>query len=130
MIERPGTPDLASRLDVPIYVSFNSGAEYRHEPTKQDDTIEIGQAVVHFIESPGHTPAGTVALVSIKQEPAKPAILFSGDMLFIGSLGRSDLLGGDMAASTLASVMFDTWYGKLSKLPDEVQILSAHGAGC
>ena len=124
-----GHVELASRLDVPIYVSAKSGAEYEHEPIKDGDTIEIGQAIVKFLDSPGHTPDGTVALISSKQAPAKPAVLLSGDTLFIGSVGRPDLLGGDMAASALASMMFDTWYDKLSKLPDDVQLLPAHGAG-
>lgn len=124
-----GHIELASRLEVPIYVSAKSGAEYECELVKDGDTIEIGQAVVKFLDSPGHTPDGTVALISSKEKPASPAVLLSGDTLFIGSVGRPDLLGGDMAASTLASMMFDTWYGKLSKLPDTVQILPAHGAG-
>ncbi len=56
-------------------------------------------------------------------------MMFTGDTLFVGSVGRPDLLGDNMSASTLASMMFDTWTKKLSKLPDEVLVLPAHGAG-
>jgi rhodanese-related sulfurtransferase len=68
-------------------------------------------------------------LVASKQAPTKPLAMFTGDTLFIGSVGRPDLLGENMSAATLASMMFDTWTNKLSKLPDDVMILPAHGAG-
>jgi rhodanese-related sulfurtransferase len=55
--------------------------------------------------------------------------MFTGDTLFVGSVGRPDLLGEGMSASSLASMMFDTWTQKLSKLPDDVVIMPAHGAG-
>jgi len=124
-----GHMELASRLDVPIYVSAQSGAEYKHQSIQDGDTVEIGQAIIKFLDAPGHTPDGTLASVSHKQEPAKPLVLLSGDTLFIGSAGRPNLFGGDIAASTLASMMFDNWYAKLAKLSGEVQILPAHGAG-
>ena len=53
------------------------------------------------------------------QNPDQPLLVFTGDTLFIGSVGRPDLLGEGMAASTLASMMFDTWNDKLAKLPDD-----------
>ena len=55
--------------------------------------------------------------------------MLTGDTLFIGGVGRPDLLGKNMSASTLAAMMFNTWTNKLSKLPDDVEILPAHGAG-
>ena len=61
--------------------------------------------------------------------PGEPLAMLTGDTLFIGSVGRPDLMGKGMSASTLASMMFDTWTKKLSKLPDDVMILPAHGAG-
>ena len=59
-------------------------------------------------------------MVASKQAPDKPLVMLTGDTLFIGSVGRPDLLGENMSASTLASMMFDTWTNKLSKLPDDV----------
>jgi len=53
----------------------------------------------------------------------------SGDTLFVGSIGRPDLLEGKMTAATLASMSYDTWHNKLSKLPDALVVLPAHGAG-
>ena len=50
-------------------------------------------------------------------------------MLFIGSVGRPDLMGGTASAASLASQSYDTWTQKLSKLPDNLSIFPAHGAG-
>ena len=124
-----GHVEFATRLGVPIYISKNANAEYDHQPLKEGDTIGVGQAILTMLETPGHTLDSMCAVVSSKQNPDKPLALLSGDTLFIGSVGRPDLMGGKVAASTLASMMFDTWTKKLSKLPDDVLVLPAHGAG-
>ena len=59
----------------------------------------------------------------------KPKLLFTGDVLFVGSVGRPDLMEGTVSAAWLASAMYDSWADKLSKLPDSVAIFPAHGAG-
>lgn len=113
----------------PIYVNAKTGAQFKHQAVREGDTLPVGDAVLKILETPGHTPDGTCALVAGKQNPEKPLAIFTGDTLFIGSVGRPDLLGEGMAASTLASMMFDTWNEKLAKLPDDVLVLPAHGAG-
>ncbi|MBN2473617.1 MAG: MBL fold metallo-hydrolase [Pirellulales bacterium] len=124
-----GHVEFARQLDVPLHISQKANAGYPHVALKENDTLELGEVVVKFLETPGHTPDSMCGLVSSKQAPDKPLVLLTGDTLFIGSVGRPDLLGENMSASTLASMMFDTWTNKLSKLPDEVKILPAHGAG-
>lgn len=124
-----GHMELINRLNVPVYISAQSGARFTHKPIDENSTINIGQAVVRILETPGHTPDSTCATIASTQDPNTPVVLLSGDTLFIGGVGRPDLLGEGMAASTLASMLFDTWYSKLSKLADAVQIFPAHGAG-
>ena len=65
----------------------------------------------------------------LREGETQPRAVFTGDTLFVGSIGRPDLLEGTMTAATLASMSFDTWHNKLSKLPDSVVVLPAHGAG-
>ncbi|NUQ62084.1 MAG: MBL fold metallo-hydrolase [Pirellulales bacterium] len=113
----------------PIYISAKTAAKFDHQPVKEGDSLAVGDAMISFLATPGHTPDGTCAVVAARQQPGKPLLVFTGDTLFIGSVGRPDLLGEGMAASTLASMMFDTWNNKLSKLPDDVQVFPAHGAG-
>ena len=64
-----------------------------------------------------------------KEDRDTPKLLFTGDVLFVGSVGRPDLMGGVVSAAWLASAMYDSWTQKLSKLPDSVMIFPAHGAG-
>ena len=124
-----GHIEFAEQLGVPLRISEKAQAGYQHIALKENDTLEVGDAVLKFLETPGHTPDSMCGLVASKQAPDKPLVMLTGDTLFIGSVGRPDLLGENMSASTLASMMFDTWTNKLSKLPDDVMILPAHGAG-
>lgn len=124
-----GQIELANALDVPIYISQDAGAGYQHAPLKNGDQLKVGKAVVTFLETPGHTPDSMCGVVANAVNPEKPIALFTGDTLFVGSVGRPDLLGKGMSASSLASMMYDTWTKKLAKLPDDVVIMPAHGAG-
>ncbi len=124
-----GHIEFAKRLAVPLRINKSANAGYEHIALSENDTLALGDAVVRFLATPGHTPDSMCGVVSSKSDPEKPLALLTGDTLFVGSVGRPDLLGEGMAASTLASMMFDTWTNKLSKLPDEVMILPAHGAG-
>jgi glyoxylase-like metal-dependent hydrolase (beta-lactamase superfamily II)/3-mercaptopyruvate sulfurtransferase SseA len=124
-----GHMEFAAALNVPLYISEKAQADYQHQALQEADTLKVGRTVVRFIETPGHTLDSMCGVVYSAQAPEKPLLVLSGDTLFIGSVGRPDLLGKDMSASTLAGMMYDTWTNKLSKLPDDVKILPAHGAG-
>jgi glyoxylase-like metal-dependent hydrolase (beta-lactamase superfamily II)/rhodanese-related sulfurtransferase len=124
-----GHMEVAARLGVPIYISRKANAAYEHEPLEEGDELNVGEAVLRFLATPGHTPDSMCAVVSSARASGKPLAVLSGDTLFIGSVGRPDLLGGQMSASTLAGMMYDTWHNELAKLPDDVLVLPAHGAG-
>jgi rhodanese-related sulfurtransferase len=124
-----GHVEFAEKLGVPIRISKNAGAAYEHLGLQDNDSMEFGEAIVSFLDTPGHTPDSMCGLVYSKRDPSKPLALLTGDTLFVGSVGRPDLMGEGMSASTLASMMFDTWTQKLSTLPDDVMILPAHGSG-
>jgi glyoxylase-like metal-dependent hydrolase (beta-lactamase superfamily II)/rhodanese-related sulfurtransferase len=113
----------------PIYQSRLSGAKYTFKPVDEKTVLEIGKARIQFLDTPGHTPDGMCAVVSSKEKPGDPLMLFTGDVLFVGSVGRPDLLEGTVSAAWLAGAMFDSWTQKLSKLPDSAKIFPAHGAG-
>jgi glyoxylase-like metal-dependent hydrolase (beta-lactamase superfamily II) len=124
-----GHLELAKATGCPIYASAKSGDQFPHQALKEGSKIEVGEAVVKIIETPGHTPDGLCGLVASKKQPTKPDLILTGDVLFIGSVGRPDLMGGSASAALLASQSFDTWTQKLSKLPDSLSIFPAHGAG-
>jgi hydroxyacylglutathione hydrolase len=124
-----GHTELLNAVSCPIYQSHISGAKYPFKPLKKGSTIRVGKALVKFIETPGHTPDGMCALVYGPDNPDVPELVFTGDVLFVGSVGRPDLLGGKTSAAWLASAFFDSWTEKISRLNDSVKIFPAHGAG-
>lgn len=124
-----GHMEMAKAVGCPIYIHRASGAQYTFTPLMEGSTIRVGEATLRILETPGHTPDGTCGAVYSPTNPDVPQLLFTGDTLFVGSVGRPDLMGGSISAAALASMAFDTWNNKLSKLPDSVKIFPAHGAG-
>lgn len=124
-----GHREMAQATGSPIYASHLSGNLFPHLAVKEGDKIEIGSAMLKVIETPGHTPDALCALVSSRQNPDRGQFLLSGDTLFVGSVGRPDLMGGSYSAAELAGMMFHTWNSKLARLADSVVVLPAHGAG-
>ncbi|MDD2999712.1 MAG: rhodanese-like domain-containing protein [Candidatus Riflebacteria bacterium] len=124
-----GHTEMAHATGKPVYVSHKSDSEYAHMELAENDIITVGKAFLRIIETPGHTPDSLCGIVGPLSKPEKQEFLFSGDTLFVGSLGRPDLMGGVLPPALLASMMFDTWNNKLAKLAGNVVILPAHGAG-
>jgi hydroxyacylglutathione hydrolase len=124
-----GHMELVKAVNCPIYQSQKSGAEYPFKPAKEGTEIRVGKALVKFLETPGHTPDGMCALVYGPNNLKVPELMFTGDVLFVGSVGRPDLMGGTASAAWLASAFFDSWQNKISTLGDGVKVFPAHGAG-
>jgi len=124
-----GHTELAKEVGCPVYISSRAEAGYRHTPLKDGSTISIGAATIKVLETPGHTLDCTTSVVYSGGNAKKAEALFSGDTLFVGSIGRPDLMGGTISAAALASMSYDSWHDKLSKLNDQVVVFPAHGAG-
>ena len=122
-----GHTQLVSETGCLIYQSDKSGAAYKYEPIKEGSEFLIGKAKVRIVETPGHVVDGTSALVYSPGDDV-PQVMFTGDYLFVGGVGRPDLVVGTTSAS-LAGMLYDTWTEKVSKLGDGVRIFPAHGAG-
>lgn len=124
-----GHTEVKKALNVPIYQSHKSGAKYPIEAVDEKSSVKVGSVTLKFIDTPGHTPDGQCCAVFSQDDSKTPKLLFTGDVLFVGSVGRPDLMEGTVSAAWLASAMYDSWTQKLSKLPDSVMIFPAHGAG-
>lgn len=124
-----GHIELAKAAGCPVYISFRAEAGYVHTPLKDGSLISIGTANIRVLETPGHTLDCTTSVVYSGKNMEKAEALFSGDTLFVGSIGRPDLMGGTISAAALASMSYDSWHDKLSKLDDQVAVYPAHGAG-
>ena len=82
-----------------------------------------------ILHTPGHTPEG-ITIVVHETEGAPPHAILTGDTLFIGDVGRPDLMvESGLSAEALAGLLFDSLHQKILPLPDNVLIYPAHGAG-
>ena len=124
-----GHIEFSKMVGCPIYQNKDSGTIYKIKALSDGQTIPWGEVFVQFLTTPGHTPDGMSALVFSNDDKVTPKAILTGDTLFVGSIGRPDLMGGTVAAATLAGMSYDTWTNKLSKLDDGVVVLPAHGAG-
>jgi len=123
-----GNTDLAARTGADIYVHEASGAEYAHKSLRQDDLIELGNIRLRVLHTPGHTPESITLLVSDTTRAEEPWLALTGDTLFVGDIGRPDLVGAE-AARGLADNMYDSLSEKILPLSDSLLIYPGHGAG-
>jgi len=123
-----GNTDLAARNGADIYLHEASGAEYLHKTVKHEDVIELGNIRLRVLHTPGHTPESITLLVSDTTRAEEPWLALTGDTLFVGDIGRPDLVGAE-AARGLADNMYDSLFEKLLPLNDGLLIYPGHGAG-
>lgn len=125
-----GHQEIAARTGAQIIFGEKAGAAFAHRAVRDGEEIRMGDVVLRCIETPGHTPEGICVLVTDTENPDEPPKLLTGDTLFIGDVGRPDLAGGKgYTPQIMAEMMYDSLHGKLLKLPDEVEVYPAHGAG-
>jgi glyoxylase-like metal-dependent hydrolase (beta-lactamase superfamily II) len=82
----------------------------------EGDEVNVGRETLKVLHTPGHTPGG----ISLLAESEKPPVVFCGDLVFKGSVGRTDLPGGDREA--LRAAIED----KILTLPDDTVVLPGH----
>jgi hydroxyacylglutathione hydrolase len=129
-----GTRALADRAGAQVCVSgYDKGEQYEtafsHSDLVDGEAIEFGGVRIRALHTPGHTPEHLSYLVYERARSEDvPQLLLSGDFLFVGSLGRPDLLGEE-AKQDLARQLYTSVRSKLGGLPDGLQVHPAHGAG-
>jgi glyoxylase-like metal-dependent hydrolase (beta-lactamase superfamily II) len=100
--------------------------KFPFEPLHDNQVIEAGNVLVRVLHTPGHTPESVSLLVIDKRRGEQPWFVLTGDTLFVGAVGRPDLLGRERE---MAGMLFDTLQTKLLSLPDTLEIFPAHQAG-
>ncbi len=112
-----------------IYVSSMVGVAYPHENFDEGSSLEIGNINIRSLHTPGHSPDSLTFVATEGEE----TVLFTGDTLFIGNVGRPDLreMAGNTTAKRveLAKDMYRTINTKFNDLPDNALVYPAHGAG-
>src|SRR5262245_52192773 len=124
-----GHRELAARTGASIGIGARAEAEYTHQPLRDGDEVRVGGVLLRALETPGHTPEHLSYLVFEHAGDAAPWAVLTGDTLFVGDVGRVDILSSRLPVTELAGLMYDSLHGKLLKLPDATRVYPAHGAG-
>jgi hydroxyacylglutathione hydrolase len=128
-----GAPALAAATGARLLLSaYDHGEDFAyafpHEELRDHQEIEAGDLRIAAYHTPGHTPEHLSFLVYEKSRCGQPLCLFSGDLVFAGSLGRPDLLG-EVAKRRLAAELYRSVHQRIESLPDGLLVYPGHGAG-
>src|SRR5215217_2657633 len=113
------------------WIGFGEAAQtdYPIRRLAHGEHISLGEVDLEILSTPGHTWE-SISVVVRGHSGTEPTAVLTGDSLFIGDVGRPDLVNiGDSSTSDLARAMYHSIHDKLLKLPDAVSVMPAHGAG-
>lgn len=131
-----GSQELSAATGATMYLSAEGGKEWQydfpHHGLKDGDIIKVGNLSLKVMHTPGHTPESISFVLTDHPASDAPVMVFTGDFVFVGDIGRPDLL--EAAAGLVgtkevgAQQMFHS-LKKFADLPDYVQVWPGHGAG-
>lgn len=135
-----GSRELCARTGARMYLSDEGDKNWKYLFAEQDgakllkdsDSFKVGNIVVEAVHTPGHTPEHLSFLITDTAAADKPIAILTGDFVFVGDVGRPDLLEkaagvtGTMEAG--ARTLFQSLQ-RLKQYPDYLQIYPGHGAG-
>ena len=132
-----GARELATRTGAKLYLSDEGGESWRysfsHEGLHDGSEMKLGNIILKALHTPGHTPEHLSFLVTDGARTEEPALLLTGDFVFVGDLGRPDLLdkaaGGKDTRFRGAGDLFSSLRDTFLTLPDYVQVWPGHGSG-
>lgn len=122
-----GHIDLANKSGATIVYGPEANTKYTVINAKDGEEFKLGKLTIRALHTPGHTMESTCYLLI--DENGKDHAIFTGDTLFVGDVGRPDLLDGIMTKEALASKMYDSLNDKIKPLADDVIVYPAHGPG-
>ena len=119
-----GARRLAEATGAPICLHESADIRYNHESLRDKQTLDLGNARIDVVFTPGHTPESVSLLYTDKTRSMSPWAVLTGDTLFVGDVGRLDLVGAGTPVQ-----MYDSVFNKLLSLDDYVEVYPAHYAG-
>jgi hydroxyacylglutathione hydrolase len=135
-----GARELAQRAKAQLLLSGEGGTDWQYEFAASSgarvlhdgDSFSVGRLRFDVLHTPGHTPEHLAFLLTDTEASPHPLIVFTGDFVFVGDVGRPDLLEkAAKIANTMEAGAHDLWrsIGRFRALPDYVQVWPGHGAG-
>ncbi len=150
-----GHVELAAKTGAEIVYGQRANTRFETLKVKDGDELFVGDVKLSFLETPGHTPEGITIVAEyrsgdtppvpiggssvesslerrsdIREDSVLAPKMFTGDTLFIGDVGRPDLIGSKgFTAQQMGEMLYDSLHEKILKMPDETEVYPAHGAG-
>ena len=125
-----GHLELSEKTGAEIVYGTRAKTEFPTHKVKDGDVLSVGKVNLKFLETPGHTPDGITVLAENTEDSSEPLKMFTGDTLFVGDVGRPDLVGSrGFNAEQMGAMLYDSIHEKILPLPDETEVYPAHGAG-
>lgn len=131
-----GARELAALTGATLYLSDEGGPDwayaFAHQGLRHGDVIRVGNLTLKVLHTPGHTPESISFLLTDHPATDAPVMIFTGDFVFVGDIGRPDLLekaaGMTGTQDAGARQMYQS-VQQFSQLPEYVQVWPGHGAG-
>src|SRR5690606_6071588 len=130
-----GSRELAALTGAKLYLSDEGGPdwqyEFSHVGLKHGDEIRVGNLKFEVLHTPGHTPEHIIFLLTDLPASDKPVMVFTGDFVFVGDVGRPDLLekaAGIKGTMEKGALQMYESLQRFAALPDYVQVWPGHGA--
>lgn len=125
-----GHIDLAKKTGATIVFGPTAAPAYDVHVAKDNEELKLGNVTIKVLHTPGHTMESTTYLLI--DENGNENGIFTGDTLFIGDVGRPDLVQkvkAEITPEILAGYLYDSLRNKIMPLPDDVVVYPGHGAG-
>ena len=121
-----GHMEVAEKTGAQVYAPQSGNCTFPHHALEDEEEFTIENLRFKMLETPGHTPDCTVTLVTDLERGEEPVMVFTGDTLLVGDVGRPDLFPN--REEELAESLFES-IKRIKDLPDHVEVYPAHGMG-
>lgn len=123
-----GATALVEKTGATVYLHESAAVRFPFKPLHDGQVIDLGNDYVHVLHTPGHSPDSVSLVVGDRVRSDAPWLVFTGDTLFVGDVGRPDLHGEGNTAS-FARQLYESLHSKLLTLDDSVELYPSHFAG-
>ena len=123
-----GAQDLRASTHADIYIHESAPVKYEAKKLKNGDEFEFGYVTVNTLHTPGHTPNSVSLLITDTTRSPEPEMILTGDLLFVGDIGRPDLPGAEILDEQVEN-LYNSLYKTLWALPDYLEVYPSHGQG-
>lgn len=131
-----GSRELVEATGAKLYLSDEGGPDWQYEfshiGVKDGDVITVGNLLLTVMHTPGHTPESISLILVDQPATSEPVMIFTGDFVFVGDVGRPDLLeeaAGVVGSSSIGAEQLFNSLNKFKALADHIQVWPGHGTG-